>query len=189
MWGGPKFMHFYQWKHDAYMVCCPLILKNVIPTLLFNFSIIVNFIYFLVSAFWALITYTVPCLFIYGVHKRHYYICVSTWRSENIGGTLFVVCLFVILFFVPFSYILTCKYINHTYPFPVYIRNTPSTPYCMYWTAENFPLTFGDAPWLWKHQSYICSDFETSKYVWRYLVYCLFAGKYVISAVFKHFNL
>ena len=75
-------------------------------------------------------TNTVPCLFIYGMRKRHYYLSVSTLISKNISGTLFVVCLCLSMLFVPFSCILTCKYINHTYPVAVYTLNTGSGCRC-----------------------------------------------------------
>ena len=93
------------------------------------------------------------------------------------------------MFFVPFSSILTCKYINHTYPVVVYTPNTPSIPHCLFLIAGNLPLIFGVVLWPWKHQPYFCSILETSKYVRRHLVCCLFATKSVISAVLGHFSL
>ena len=84
----------------------------------------VHFSYCLFEGFSELNTYTVPCLFIYGVHKPHYYMWESTLTSKKISATLFVVCLSLNMFFVPFSCILTWKYINHTYPVAVYTLNT-----------------------------------------------------------------
>ena len=110
-------------------------------------------------------TYTVPCYFIYSVHKRYCYLCVSTLASKHISGSLFVFCLSLNMFFLPFSGILTCTYINHTYPAAVYTLNTRSTPYCSFLTAENVPLTFHAVVWLWKHARYFFSNLETSKYV------------------------
>ena len=104
------------------------------------------------------------------MQKRHYYMCVITITSKNIGGTLFVAFYFVNRFFVLFSLILTCKSINDTYPVAVYTLNTPSTTYFFFsLTAENVPFTFGVVLRPSKYQPYLCSNFETSNYVRRTL--------------------
>ena len=104
-------------------------------------------------------------MFVYSVQKCHCYISISTLTSKNISGTLFVVCLFRNMFFLPFSGILTCKYINHTYPVAVYTLNTRSTPYCLFLTAKNVPLIFHAVVWPSKDQPYLFSNFKTSKNV------------------------
>ena len=131
---------------------------------------------------------TVPCLLICGEHKRHYYMCVSTITSKNTTGTLFVVCLSLNMFFVPFCCILSSKYINHTYPVAECTLNTRRTTYSLFLTAENVPFIFDAMVWFSKHQPYLLSIFETSKHVRRYLVCCLFASKYVISVLMLQFN-
>ena len=105
-------------------------LKKRHPYLASSFFTTVDFIYCFFKDFLEPNTYTVPCLLIYSVHKRHCYLCVSTLTSKHISGSLFVFCLSLNMFFLPFSGILTCKYINHTYPVAVYTLNTRSTPYC-----------------------------------------------------------
>ena len=118
------------------------------------------------------------------VHTQHCYLSLSTLTSKNISGTLFIVCLSLNMLFLPFSCILTSKCINHTYPVALYTLNTPSTPYCLFLTDKNVPFNFEHVLGPSKRRSYLCSYFQTSKYVRRYLVCCLFASKYVTSAVF-----
>ena len=101
---------------------------------------------------------------------------------------LFVVYLVPNTLFLLFCGILTCNCISCAYLVAVYTVNTPSTAYCLFLTAENVPLTFGVVLRSWKHQPYLCSYFQSSKYVRRYLVCCLYACKYAISAVLRHFN-
>ena len=115
--------------------------------------------------------------------------CVSTLTSKRISATLFVVCLPLIMFFVPFSCILTCKYMNHTYPVAVYTLNTWRTPYCLFLTTENVPFIFDAMIRTLKHRPYHFSIFKTSKYVRGSLVCCLFPSKYVICVVTLQFNL
>ena len=99
------------------------------------------------------------------MHKRHFYLSGSTLTSKNISRTLFVVCLSVNMFFVPFSGILTCKCINDSYPVAVYTLNTRRIPYCLFLTTENVPFIFDAAVWTSKHQGYLFSILKTSKYV------------------------
>ena len=121
-----------------------------------------------------LITYTVPCLFTYSFPKRHCYLWVSTLASKNISGTLFDLCLSLNAFFLPFSGILTGKYTKHTYHVAVSTLNTRSTSYCLFLTAENAPLIFHAVVYPSKHQPYLCSNFQTSKYVVCFFVNTLF---------------
>ena len=83
-----------------------------------------------------------PCLVIYSVHKRHCFLSVSALTSKKISATLFVVCLSINTFFLPFSGSLTCKYITRIYPVAGYSVNTRSTPYCLLLIAENVSLIF-----------------------------------------------
>ena len=83
-----------------------------------------------------------PCLVIYSVHRRHCFLSVSTLTSKKISATLFVVCMSLNTFFLPFSGSLTCNYMNRICPVAGYTVNTPSTPYCLFVTAENVPFTF-----------------------------------------------
>ena len=53
----------------------------------------------------------------------------STLTTENISGTLFVFCLSLKMFCIPFSDILTWKCINHTYLVEDYSLNTSRKPY------------------------------------------------------------
>ena len=161
------FLHFKLEKHHSYLA--------------FGFITTDDFIYYLFQSFLVLIKYTVPCLFIYSVQKRHCYLSVSTLASRNISNTLFVVSFSLNTSFLPFSGILTFKYIKHTYPVAVYTLNTRSTPYCLFLTTENAPLTFHAVLWPSKHQPYLCPNFHTSKYVTRYLVFCLFPSNRLLS--------
>ena len=106
-----------------------------------------------------------------------------------LDGTLLFVSLLVNRLLLLFSGILTCNIIRRTYLVAVDTLNTPSTPFCLFLTAENTPLSFGVLFWPSKHQPYLCSLFDFSKYDRARLVCCAFACKYVISAVFRHFNL
>ena len=106
----------------------------------------------------------------FGLQKINGTIFPSSKPRNMLDDILFVVFSSLIKFFVIFSFILTCKYINHDYPVPVYTLNTLTTPYYFFLTAENVPLTFLVVLWLSKHQPYLCSNFEISKYVQTYLV-------------------
>ena len=67
-----------------------------------------------------------------------------TSKPLNIlGGGLFVVYFPLNTFFLLFRVILTCSCISCTYPVAVYNVNKASSPYCLFLTAENVPLTFG----------------------------------------------
>ena len=112
-----------------------------------------------------------------------------TWKPLNIlDGALFVLCFVLNTLFLLFCCILTCNWIGCAYLVAVYTVNTPSTPYCLFFVAENVPLTFALVLPSSKLQPYLCFFFQSTKYVRRYLVCCLYACKYIISAVLKHFN-
>ena len=112
-----------------------------------------------------------------------------TSKSRNIlDGALFVVCFLLNTSFLDFCDFLTCNCLSCAYLVAVYTVNTPSKPYCLFLTAENVPLTFGVVLRSWKHQPYLCSYFQSSKYVKQYLVSCFSSCKYVISAVMLTLN-
>ena len=113
-----------------------------------------------------------------------------TWIPLNIlVGAFFVVCFVLNTLFLLFCGILACNCISCAYLLAVYTVNKPSTPYCLFLTTENVPLTFGFVLWLCKNNAHLFSKMETSKYLRLRLVCCLFSSKYVISAVLWHFNL
>ena len=126
-------------------------------------------------------------LFGFGITTRTFF---PTWKPLNIlDGALFVVCFLLNTLFLIFCGILTCNCISCAYLVAVYTVNTPSTPYCLFLTAENVPLTFGVVFWLLKNDAHLFSYFETSKYLrWR-VVSCFFPSKYIISALLRDFNL
>ena len=160
MWCVHEFLHLKLEKHHSYLFLC--------------FLTTVDYIYYFFQGFSAIITYSVPFLFIYSVQKRH---CCQ------LKGTFFVVCLSLNTFFVPFSGVLTCKYIKHTYPVAVYILNTWSTPYCLFLTTKNALLTFHAVVSSSKHQPYLFSNWQISKYVRRYLVCSFSTWSQVLSTV------
>ena len=94
----------------------------------FSFLTTVDLFYCLFRGFRTLNTYTLSCLFIDRVQKWNCYLSVSTFIFKNISCTLFVVCLCLNMFFLPFSGISTLKFINHSYILPVFTLNTRSTP-------------------------------------------------------------
>ena len=95
---------------------------------------------------------------------------------------LVVTCLSVHIFILPVCGFLTCKYINQPDSVAVYIRNTRSTLYSFFLTAAYVPLIFHAVVWPSRQQPYLCSNFESSKYVRQYLFCCLFRLKQVIFA-------
>ena len=130
---------------------------------------------------------TLVLFFRFGKTTRTFF---QTSKPLNIlVGALFVVCFLLNVLFLLFCGILTGNCISCAYLLAVYTVNTPSTPYSLFLTAENVPLTFGFVFWLSENQAHLFSNFETSKYLtWR-LVCCLFRSKYVISALLCVFNL
>ena len=152
--------------------------------LAFSFLTTLDFFYWLFWGFLTLNIYTVPCSFLDRVQNHNGYVSVIILKSKHISGTWFVVCLSLNIRLPPFSDILTWKCIKHTYLVAVYILNTGNTPYFFVYKCEKrnlcLPCFFSIA----KHQSYVFSYFETSKYVNRYLVCSLFLSKCVFSAIF-----
>ena len=169
MWCVNEFLHLKLKKHHSYLLLC--------------FLTTVDYIYYFFQGFSAIITCSVPFLFIYSVQKRHCYLSVRILASKKLTGTFFVVCLSLNTFFVPFSGVLTCKYIKHTYPVAVYILNTWSTPYCLFLTTKNALLTFHAVVSSSKHQPYLFSNLQISKYVRRYLVCSFSTWSQVLSTV------
>ena len=108
----------------------------------------------------------------FGLQNIYRTVFPSSKHLNMLDGTWFVVCLPLDTFLVLISGISTSKYINYTYLVAVSTVNRPNTPYCLFLTAENVPLTFGFVLWLWKNHAHLFSNFETSKYLrWR-LVCC-----------------
>ena len=132
-------------------------------------------------------TYSVPCFVIYSENKRLSHHSVNTLTSKNTSGILLVFSLSINTFFLPFSGILPCNYMNQHYPVAVYVLN--STPYSLFLIAANVSLIFHAVRSPSKHQPCLSSHLEISKYVRRYFVCCLFPSKYVISPVLQHFYL
>ena len=111
-------------------------------------------------------------MLLYSNNKRLSQHCVSTLTSRNTNVTLFVVFSSLNTVFRPFSDILTCKYMNQAYPVSVYTLNRRSTSYCFFSNVKNVLLTIHAVLCLSKHHPYLFSNFQTSKYVRRYLVSC-----------------
>ena len=107
---------------------------------------------------------------------------VPTFKALNmLDGILFVV-------FLVFRDILTVNWISRKYLDAVYTVDTGREPCSLFLTAENVPSIFDAMIWTSKHQPYHFSIFQTSKYVRRHLVCCLFAYKCVFSFDFRYFN-
>ena len=113
----------------------------------------------------------------------------ATFKAINmLDGTLLVVFLLLNMLYRLFRGILTLNWISRKYLHAVYTVNTPREPCSLFLTAENLPSIFDAMIWTSKHQPYHFSIFQTSKYVRRHLVCCLFASKCVFSFDFRHFN-
>ena len=96
-----------------------------------------------------------PLVLLFGFRKttRTFF---PTSKPENIlDGALFVNYFLLNTLFLLFCGILTCNCISCAYLAAVYTVNTPSTPYCLFLTAENVPLTFGLVLWLWKNKAHL----------------------------------
>ena len=85
--------------------------------------------------------------------KRSCYLSVSILASKNISGSLFVVCLSLNMFFLPFWAFLTWKWTNICYVAAFYTLNTHSTPcflvhnhydlpFMLFFTLRNINRTF-----------------------------------------------
>ena len=108
----------------------------------------------------------------FGKNMRTFF---PTLKPLNIlDRALFVVCFVPNTSLLLFCGILTCNCISCAYLVGVYTVNTPRTPYCLFLTTENVPLTFGVVFWSWKHQPYLCSYFQSSKCVVFLLLNILF---------------
>ena len=95
----------------------------------FGFFIAVDLIHCFFWGLETLNTLAVPCFFVYSIQNNHCYLSASSLTSKRISGTLFLLCLWLNIFFVPFCGILTCKYIKLSYLVAFSTLNTPSTPY------------------------------------------------------------
>ena len=119
------FSYFETSKYvRRYLVCQFVSSKYVILALLSSAALIV----FHFNIAYAKNTYTLLCLFVDRANKCHYYLSVSTFTSKNLTGTLLVFCLSLTMDSLPFSRILTRKYINRRYLVAVYALNIPTTP-------------------------------------------------------------
>ena len=131
-------------------------------------------------------TYNVPYLFLDGVEKCNCYLSVSIYhlRTSEVFCLLFAspqVSLFY--HFLAFS-------LRNAWTIPILLQFTLEIQEAhltsLFGIAENVTFTFHNFLSPWIHQSYI---FSYSKLVRRYVVCCLFASKYVISAAFFKFQL
>ena len=133
-------------------------------------------------------TYTLPCLFFGRVQKCNSYLCIKTLTYKNISGILLVVSLSLNMFYLSFSRALTWKYINYICLVSLYTLNTQSTPCFFVYNYEkpNSDLSCYLLAFKTSIES-LFSYFQAYKYVSHYLVLCLYAFKYVISAGFCSF--
>ena len=109
--------------------------------------------------------YTVPCLLVDRVQKRNCYLSIRTLTSKNISGNLILVCFPLNMFFLPFSAILTRKCINYTYFAAVYTQIQKVHLISFFISAKTMTFTLHPLLSPSKHQSYLSSNLETSKYV------------------------
>ena len=112
---GPILFHFNLEKH--YSCFC------------FSALTTVEFFYWLFWKFETLKTYTAPSLFVRRVHQRSYYIYGGTLTTGNISATLFVFCLSLNMFVLPFCGILTWKCMSSSCVVAVYTLMSSSAPY------------------------------------------------------------
>ena len=124
-------------------------------------------------------TYTISCFFAHRVQKRSFYDSVRTLTSKNIGGTLFVVCLSLNWFFLPFSGLLTLKLISHSYLVAVYTLNTQKHLISLFRTSENVIFPFA-------------ACLRRSKIQWYLFFSCkrldMLQSTLFFDAVFSHFS-
>ena len=116
---------------------------NMLDGTLFVFSLLLNMLFLLLFAVFCL-----PCLLLILRFSNEKYIhctLLVSWQSpktqflpfrsrlvsKNISGTLFIVCLSLYMFYLPFSGIFTRKCINYSYLLTVYTLNPPSTIYVL----------------------------------------------------------
>ena len=120
----------------------------------------------------------------FGFWKTTHTFFPSSKSLNVLHDALFVVYFRLNTLFLLFCAFLTSNCISCAYLVAVFTVNTPSTPYCLFSTNENVPLTFGFVLWFWKNHAHLFSNMETSKDLRSRLFSCLFPSKYVISAVF-----
>ena len=105
-----------------------------------------------------------PLVLIFGFGKttRTFF---PTSKPLNIwDGALFVVCFVLNTLFLLFCGILSSNCICCAYLVAVYTVNTQSTTFCLFLTAENFPLSFGFVLWFSKNHLQISCCSLHSKY-------------------------
>ena len=132
-------------------------------------------------------------MFLHKVQNHNCYIYISILTTQNISGTLFVLCLSIKIFCLTFSDILTLKCINHTYLAEDYSLNTPSTTYLLVFhfsfALQNINRTF----FLTLKPLIILSSTLFLVCVLPYTLFLLFfAVKLVIASaksILFHFNL
>ena len=116
---------------------------NMLDGTLFVFSLLLSMLFLLLFA-----VFCSPCLLlILRFSNKKYIHCTllvsgqspktrflpfrSSLVSKNISGTLFIVCLSLYMFYLPFSGIFTRKCINYSYLLTAYTLNPPSTIYVL----------------------------------------------------------
>ena len=152
--------------HQWHLSSCILTTKNIIRTLLLEclpfltfFSSYFEFFKRLIHTLHLLCLWTDPENAIVSFPYIDFNIEKHQW---------YLVCWFLPLniFFLSFSGLLIWKCINYTYLAAVSTLNTPSTTY-FFITIKNATFSFHAVFWPSKHQSYLSSYFETSKYLTR----------------------
>ena len=132
------------------MACCILTSKNITPTLIRGFLAMSRL--FTIFSRLLIRKYIHYSLFVYLYRPKTPLLpSVSTLTSTNLSCWFFVVSSSLNTFFVPFSGILTCTYINQTSGVSVSTLNTRSRRYYLFTTAENVSLTIHAMVWLSKH--------------------------------------
>ena len=129
---------------------------------------IVDLFHCLFWFFYKLNRYTATCIFVNSSQKRNCYLSVNIFDISTHQWSLarcFSVCKYV---FLPFSGILTWKCINH-----YHLAHLIS----LFIILQSVTFPFHFILWSSKHQSYLFIYLETSKYLRRYLVFCLFLFK------------
>ena len=115
--------------HQQHLSCCILTSKNIIRAFPLTFWLLSTFFTAIFDFFNTLSTHTVTCLVVDIVEKSNCYLSVIILPSQNISGTLFLVCWSPYILRLPFSCILTWKCINDSYSVAVYTRNRRCTPF------------------------------------------------------------
>ena len=126
--------------------------------------------------------------FVFWLWKKHAHLFSNFETSKYLRWRLFIVYFVLNTLFLLFCGFLSCNCISCAYPFSVYTVNTPRTGYCWFSTPENVPSIFDAMMSTSQHKPYHFSILQTSKYVRRHLVCCLFVSKCVFCFDLRHFN-